>query len=101
MRSHKDHFGKRLNTSADAKKTMLAKFAARPPADDPAVLEQQAARKAIAAAREARAADRKAAREAEAARLATERANEAAAQEARKAEAAAREAEEEIGRAHV
>jgi len=85
-----DHFTQRLNTAANAKQAMLERFRARPAADDPAVLERQAARKAVAVAREARIAERKAAREAETVRLAAEQAARAAEQAAHEAEEAAR-----------
>ena len=67
-------FGERLNTAANARKAMLDRFRARPTANDPAVLERQAARQAISRAREARIAERRATREAEATRQAAERA---------------------------
>ncbi len=74
MQSNKiDNFNKRQSSSASAKAALLEKFRSRPPADDPAVLERQAAQAAIAAAREARMAERKAAKEAEAARIAAEK----------------------------
>ena len=88
-------FNDRLAAQADARKAALEKFRARPAPDDPAVLERIAAQKAVAEAREKRAAERKAEREAEKARLAAEEA-------ARKAEAEARareEAEREKGEA--
>ena len=85
-------FNERRDTAAKAKRDMLAKFQARPAADDPAVLERQAALKALHDARERRATERKALRAAEAARLAAEQAAERAAQQAREAEQTAREA---------
>ena len=81
--------GDRIATAANAKKAMLEKFKAKPPPDDPAVLERQAAQKAIADARDARAAERRAAREAEAARLAAEKAAQVAEQERQAIEQAA------------
>ncbi len=48
-----DNFNDRLATAANARKAALEKFRARPGPDDPAVLERQAARKAVAVAREA------------------------------------------------
>jgi hypothetical protein len=76
----------RLNAAAAAKKAALERFHARPGPDDPAVREQQAARKAISDAREVRIAERQAAREAETARQAAERAAKAAEQAAHEAE---------------
>jgi hypothetical protein len=67
-----DRFNERLTTAADSKASLLAKFRARPAADSPAVLERQAAQKAINDAREARAAERWAARAADAAKQAAE-----------------------------
>ena len=80
------NFSDRLNAAAAAKKATLERFHARPGPDDPAVREQQAARKGISDAREVRIAERKAAQEAEAERLATEQAAKAAEQAAREAE---------------
>jgi hypothetical protein len=80
-----DSVSDRLATAAKAKEAMLERFRARPGPNDPALLEQQAARKAVAEARDARNAERRAAREAEATRLAAEK---AAAVEARKVQAA-------------
>src|ERR671917_1831762 len=88
-----DNFVERLAAAANARKATLEKFRARPGPDDPAVLERQAAQKAIAEAREARIAERKAAREAEAVRQAAEEAARAAEQHARAVEQAARQAE--------
>lgn len=70
-----DQFTERLQNKAKAKQALIEKLKARPAADDPAVLKRQAERKAIAEAREARAAKRaeeKAKQEAE--RLAREEA---------------------------
>jgi hypothetical protein len=99
MIPHKsDGFNDRLTTAAKAKEAMLERFRARPGPDDPAMLEQQAARKAVAEARDERNAARKMARDAEAARLKAEKAAEAeqrkiqAAQEAAEVEAAAQRA---------
>ncbi|MDB5507958.1 MAG: hypothetical protein JWL93_427 [Hyphomicrobiales bacterium] len=47
-------FGERLSASRDAKKAMAAKFLQRPAPDDAAMLERQAARAAVAEAREKR-----------------------------------------------
>jgi hypothetical protein len=81
------NFGDRLNAAAVAKKAALERFRARPGPDDPAVKEQQAARKAVSDARDVRIAERQAAKEAEKVRHAAEQA-------AKVAEQAAREAEE-------
>ena len=96
------NFDDRLSAAAAAKQALLERFRSRPTAGDPAWIEQQAALKAIADARDARAAERKAAKEAEAARLAAEEAErraqaQAAAAEARK-RAAADEAERKAAR---
>ena len=77
-----------MNSAAQAKQAALEKFRARPGPDDPAVIEQQAARVAARDAREARKAERDAARAVEAAR----RAEEKAAREAEAARVAAEEA---------
>jgi Family of unknown function (DUF6481) len=76
----------RLNAAVAAKQAALDRFRARPGPDDPAVREQQAARKAISAARDVRAAERKAAREAEVQRQAAEQAAAQAAQTEREGE---------------
>ena len=83
------HFGDRLSAAAAAKKAMLERFHAMPGPDDPAVKEQQAARKAVSEAREIRIAERKAAREAEAQRQAAEQAAREAEERRLAAEAAA------------
>ena len=80
MPSFKDDFGGRKDAAANAKKTLLEKFRAKPAADDPAVLERQAARRAVSEARAARNAERKAAK------LAAEAAEKAAREAAEKAE---------------
>jgi hypothetical protein len=82
-----DDFNERLSTGAKAKQALLEKFRARPRADDPAVLEQQAARLATSQAREAR----KAARAADITRLEEEAIRRAAEEAARKAAAEAEE----------
>lgn len=48
----------RLDAAAKARSETLARFRARPAADDPAVLAREAARRAIVDAREVRAAER-------------------------------------------
>jgi len=86
------NFDDRIGAAAAAKKAVLERFLARPKADDPAMLEQQAALKAIADARDARAAERKALKEAEAARVAAELAAKRAEEERLAAEVKARAA---------
>jgi hypothetical protein len=83
-----DDFNERLSTAAKAKQATLEKFRARARADDPAVLERQAARLATSQAREAR----KAARVAEITRSEEEAIRHAAEEAARKATVAAEEA---------
>lgn len=96
------NFDDRISAAAAAKKALLERFRARPSPDDPAEIERQAALKAIADAREARAAERRAAKEAELQRLAAEAAARkaaeiAAAQEAKR-QAALLEAERKAAR---
>jgi hypothetical protein len=68
-------FSDRISAAANAKKSLLEKFQARPKADDPEVAAKLAARQASRAARDQRLAARKAEREAaEAARRAAEQA---------------------------
>jgi hypothetical protein len=74
-------FNERLSTGAKARQALQEKFRARPRADDPAVLERQAARLATSQARDAR----KAARVAENTRLEEEAIRHAAEEAARKA----------------
>jgi hypothetical protein len=82
-----DDFNERLSTGAKARQALLEKFRARPRADDPAVLERQAARLATSQARDAR----KAARAAEVTRLEEEAIRHAAEEAARKATVEAEE----------
>src|SRR5271166_6795776 len=82
-----DTFNERLSAAASATAALQAKFRTRPALNSPEALHRQEALKAIAAAREARNAERWATRAAEAARLAAE-------EKARKAEEAARLAQE-------
>src|SRR5215218_2889864 len=92
-------FGERLSASNSAKQAMTTKFLQRPAPDDPAVVEQRAARVALSEAREARRAEREASRLAEDARTAAERrAHEAAAEQdaGAAAERAAHEAQLKI-----
>ena len=96
------NFDDRISAAAAAKQALLERFRARPGAGDPAWIEQQAALKAVADARDARNAERKAAKEAEAARIAAEAAarrtqEQIAAAEA-KVKAAALEAERKAAR---
>jgi hypothetical protein len=51
-------FSERRETATTAKNAALARFRARPASNDPAVVEQRAARQAAAATREVRAAER-------------------------------------------
>ncbi len=92
------NFDDRLSAAAAAKQALLERFRARPSADDPEFIAKQAALKAIADAREARAAERKAAKEAEAARIAAEQAAAKAAEQRAAAEAKARAAAVEAER---
>lgn len=94
--SKKTSFDDRLSAAARAKKAELEKFRARSGVNDPASAERQAARRVVAAARDARAAERNASRLAAIAREADEKAARDAAvaveQAARAAAAAADEA---------
>jgi Family of unknown function (DUF6481) len=76
-------FNDRRGAAATARQTALERFRARPAPDDPAVLKRREERMAIAAAREARAAQRKAEKEVEAAARAEREAVERAEREAR------------------
>ena len=76
-------FGDRRSAADSACKAMQQRFHATAGADDPALVEQKAARQAISAAREVRLAERVANKAAEAERGALERACEAAEQKAR------------------
>jgi hypothetical protein len=96
MPGFKDNFSDRMAASAKAKRAVLERFQARPGPDDPAMIEREAARQAVIAAREVRMAERQAVRDAEAARVAEaqaallveQKAREAAAAQAAAAEAA-------------
>jgi hypothetical protein len=92
------NFDDRIGAAEAAKKAVLERFLARPKAGDPAMLEQQAALKAIADAREARAAERKALKEAEAARIAAEKAAQKLEEQRQAAEAKAHAAALELQR---
>jgi uncharacterized FlgJ-related protein len=63
-------FTDRQSTAATAKQKLLEKFKNRPAEDDPAEMERRAERARIAAARDARIAEKEAQRKAEADRLA-------------------------------
>lgn len=60
--SRTDQLADRLEATAKAREATLARFRSRPAADDPAVLANQAARRAIVEARDVRATEREAAR---------------------------------------
>ena len=97
----KDIFERR-NAANEAKKALLARFKAKPAADDPAVLARQAERKAILEARAIREAEKARLKQEKLAREAAEKAEREAAaevariaaEEAAAAEAKIREAEE-------
>ncbi len=65
-------FNDRRDAAANAKKALLEKFKSRPAADDPSILQKQAEMKAIAEAREVRAAERAKLKEADLLRLRAE-----------------------------
>jgi hypothetical protein len=92
------NFDDRISAAAAAKQALLERFRARPAPDDPAEIARQASLKAIADARDVRAAERRAAKEAELARLAAEEAARKAAAEAAAKEARANAAAEEAAR---
>jgi hypothetical protein len=95
MNAHKhDDFNDRNAAAINARKAALEKFRARPGPEDPAVLQRQAERAAIAAAREVRMAEREAARAAEAERLAAEEAARVAEEQAKQVALAAEKAAE-------
>jgi Family of unknown function (DUF6481) len=87
-----DDFNERLSTAAKARQVSLEKFRARPRADDPAVVERQAARLATSQARHIC----KAVRAAETARLEEEAIRQAAEDVARKATVEAEKAALEV-----
>jgi Family of unknown function (DUF6481) len=67
MKGYKEKtFGDRISAASAARDAALAKFRARPSADDPEVVRRREERLAIAQAREVRAAERMAVKEAEA-----------------------------------
>jgi hypothetical protein len=93
-KSKEPDFSERLNAAAKARKDVLERFRAKTDPNDPAIAQREEARRAIAAGREVRAAERRIAKLAEEARLAEEKAAKAAALAAEKvAQAAALEAE--------
>jgi len=99
MRAFNDkNLTERLQTSNQAKQTLIRKFKARPGPDDPVVKERRAKRQEIAAAREARAREKETAKKLaiqEHAELeAREAAERAAARERELQEHIAREAEQ-------
>jgi hypothetical protein len=89
-------FSDRLKTAASAKEAHVVRFRARPAADDPAVLEQRAARQAAAAERELRAGERAEAKRAEEMRLLTEQAAHEAAERSAREARQLREADEQV-----
>ena len=82
----------RLKRAAEAKRAILEKFKARPADDDPEVIKRKQERAAIAAAREAREAEKRKIKEAEAA----ERAEREAAEKVARIEREKREAIERV-----
>jgi hypothetical protein len=86
------NFDDRISAATAAKQALLERFRAKPAAGDPAWVEQQAALKAIADARDLRVAERKAAKEAEARRVAAEQAARRTQEQIAAAEAKARAA---------
>jgi len=84
MRGFKEKtFNDRLSAAQEARQAALEKFKSRPGPDDPEVIKRRQERIAVAAAREARAAERRAVKEAEAAARAEQEAKEKAEREAR------------------
>jgi hypothetical protein len=73
-KSKEPDFAERMSAAAKAKKADLERFRAKTGPNDPGFAEREAARRAIAEAREKRAAERKAARLASEAREAEEKA---------------------------
>ncbi len=97
MRGFKEKsFSERQTSSADAKRALLRRFHAQPGPDDPAVIEQRAARQALVAAREKRIAEREAARREAKARDAAEAQQRAERERIETAERAEREAAEAL-----
>jgi hypothetical protein len=88
-------FLERQQSAAKAKQAALKKFRAQPGADDPAVMERERARRAIAEAREARASEREVTRLAREKEMAEQRIREAALAEQNAQETAERTAREQ------
>ena len=93
-----NNFNDRASTAAKAKLAAIEKFRQMPKPDDPIVLARQAELKALAEAREARAAERRAQKEAEALAEKRRLEEEARAAAAAEAERKQREREEEAAR---
>jgi hypothetical protein len=91
----RNDFNDRRETAESARKAMLERFKARPPADDPDLVAKQAERIAVAEAREKRRAEREALRKAEAERIAAEKLAAELADLQRREEEARRRAEAE------
>jgi hypothetical protein len=91
----RNDFNDRREAAQNARKAMLERFKARPPADDPEFVAKQAERFAIAEAREKRRAEREAIRKAEEERIAAEKLAAELAELQRKEEEARRRAEAE------
>ncbi|MEA1834728.1 DUF6481 family protein [Methylobacterium durans] len=88
-----NHLADRLESAAKARQATVARFRARPGADDPAVLARQSARRAIIQAREIRETERAMARLAAEAQREAEALAELERQEAELARQAAEKAE--------
>jgi hypothetical protein len=95
------NFGDRLNTAASAKKAALEKFEAKSAALATVSAEKQAERIALAAAREARAAERELAKQAKTVQDAQAKAERQAAQAEAKLAEEARLAEESVQEANL
>jgi preprotein translocase subunit SecD len=91
-------FDERRSAAANAKKATIERYLGKPGADDPAVIQQHAARKAVEEAREVRVAERKAARAADAARQIAEQKAQAAEKAAHEVENVARKLAQEAER---
>lgn len=91
----RNEFNDRRDDSANARKTMLERFKARTPANDPGLLAKQAERVAVAEARDKRRSERDAIRKAEAERIAAEKLAAELAELQRKEEEARRRADAE------
>lgn len=93
--ARRNDFNDRRDDAANARKAMLDRFKARPPANDPGLLAKQAERVAIAEARDKRRAERDAIRKAEEERIAAEKLAAELAELQRKEEETRRRAEAE------